>query len=99
ARGDVYRGDGRGERGGDEQTQHRTVIELGLRIGRKMLIEDRDQLHAFEQWPEHRQRAKVAAFGRRLIAVPSKRHTPSMSKLGTWRKSSFGISSGCGKWD
>jgi hypothetical protein len=64
------------------------VIELGLGIGREMLVEDRDQLPTFQQGPDHRQGAEVDPFGRRLCAVPSKRHSQSMGKLKRWRKTS-----------
>src|SRR3974377_1638509 len=57
------------------------MVKLGLRIGREVPIDDLGNLHPLQQRPEHRQRAEVAALGRRLVSVPCDGHDRNISPL------------------
>ena len=72
----------------NEQTQHAAMIELGLRIGGKVLIDNLRDLHPFQQRPEHRQRAEVAALGQRLVSIPRDGHVRNirpLNRISSWK--------------
>jgi hypothetical protein len=73
------------------------VVELGLRIGREMPIDDACHLHPLQKRPQHGQRAEITALGLRLISIPSDRDPHNMAHRGRGPNTTFGETSGCGK--